>query len=158
MSIEDDIGFLESVPTFRLLGPNALRILAIGCESRAVADGEVLFRAGEPADCGFVVQEGAFRLDPERAGSGGGGAGGTTVGPGVLLGEMALLIDTVRPVTAVAAGPSAVMRIPRQLFLKMLEGFPDAAYRLRDHLASRALETAEEIATVRASLEPGRRS
>lgn len=151
MSIEDDIGFLESVPTFRLLGPNALRILAIGCESRGLASGEVLFRAGDAADCGYVVQEGAFRLDPTRP-----DGPLTTVGPGVLLGEMALLIDTVRPVTATATEPAAVMRIPRQLFLKMLEGFPDAAFRLRDHMAARALETADDIAHVRATLEPGR--
>ncbi|CAL8980145.1 Acetyltransferase Pat [Rhodoplanes serenus] len=152
MSIEDDIGFLESVPTFRLLGPNALRILAIGCESRSVASGGVLFRAGDAADCGYVVQEGAFRLDAaQRDGP------VTTVGPGVLLGELALLIDTVRPVTATATEPSAVMRIPRQLFLKMLEGFPDAAYRLRDHLAARALETADDIAQVRTNLDPGPR-
>ena len=34
MSIEDDIAFLERVPTLRLLGRTALRILAIGAESR----------------------------------------------------------------------------------------------------------------------------
>ncbi|MDC7784268.1 Crp/Fnr family transcriptional regulator [Rhodoplanes sp. TEM] len=151
MSIEDDIGFLAGVPTFRLLGPNALRILAIGCESRSLGPGDVLFRAGEAADCGYVVQEGAFRLDPDRT-----DGSLVTVGPGVLLGEMALLIDTVRPVTATATEPAVVMRIPRQLFLKMLEGFPDAAFRLRDHLAERALETADDIAQVRANLDPGR--
>ncbi|RAI39262.1 Crp/Fnr family transcriptional regulator [Rhodoplanes roseus] len=151
MSIEDDIGFLASVPTFRLLGPNALRILAIGCESRSLGSGDVLFRAGDAADCGYVVQEGAFRLDPPRP-----GGALVTVGPGVLLGEMALLIDTIRPVTATATEPSSVMRIPRQLFLKMLEGFPDAAFRLRDHMAARAVETADDIAQVRGALESGR--
>ncbi|MBK5959936.1 hypothetical protein CCR97_17250 [Rhodoplanes elegans] len=151
MSIEDDIGFLASVPTFRLLGPNALRILAIGCESRSLDTGDTLFRGGEPADCGYVVQEGAFRLDPGRP-----DGPLVSVGPGVLLGEIALLIDTVRPVTATATEPSTVMRIPRQLFLKMLEGFPDAAFRLRDHLATRAMETADDIAQVRANLDLGR--
>jgi CRP-like cAMP-binding protein len=73
----------------------------------------------------------------------------------VLWGELALIIDTARPVTATAAEPSTVMRISRHLFRKTLEGFPEAAQRLRDHMADRAQETAEEISQVRATLDPG---
>ena len=47
MTIEDDIVFIERVPTLRTLGRDALRILAIGAESRYVHKGEVLFVAGE---------------------------------------------------------------------------------------------------------------
>ena len=55
MSIEDDIAFLERVPTLALLGRDALRILAIGAESRYLHDGNVLFSQGEAADAGYVV-------------------------------------------------------------------------------------------------------
>ena len=65
LGIEDDIMFIERVPTLRMLGRDALRILAIGAESRYVHKGEVLFTAGETADCGFVIQEGSFRLEDE---------------------------------------------------------------------------------------------
>ncbi len=44
MTIEDDIAFLERVPTLRLLGREALRVLAIGAENRYVHGGEVLFK------------------------------------------------------------------------------------------------------------------
>src|ERR1043166_6971761 len=120
MSIEDDIAFLESVPTLRLLGRDALRILAIGSESRYLHDGNVLFTQGEPADAGYVVQEGLLSLGPVR-----GKAEPVTVGPGTLLGELAMLTETTRPVTATALEPSTVIRIPRTLFLKMLEGYPE---------------------------------
>ena len=69
MSIEDDIAFLERVPTLGLLGRDALRILAISAESRSVQSGNVLFRDGEVADAGYVIQEGSFSLAPERPGS-----------------------------------------------------------------------------------------
>jgi hypothetical protein len=52
VGIEDDIAFIERVPTLRMLGRTALRILAIGAESRYVHKGEVLFNAGETTDCG----------------------------------------------------------------------------------------------------------
>ena len=46
MSIEDDVALLERVPTLRLLGTTALRMLAIGSEQRNVARGELLFKIG----------------------------------------------------------------------------------------------------------------
>lgn len=58
MSIDDDVSLLERVPTLRLLGKDALRVIAIGSEQQEFARGSVLFRQDEPADCGYVVQSG----------------------------------------------------------------------------------------------------
>jgi CRP-like cAMP-binding protein len=152
MTIEDDIAFFERVPTLNMLGRPALRILAIGAESRYVHPGEVLFSAGDPADAGFVVQEGTFNLTARQS------EGGDTVavGRGTLLGELALLTETVRPVTATANEPSTVLRIPRTLFLKMLEGYPEAAKSLRDIIATRADQSTQEIYGVRTILDSRR--
>jgi CRP-like cAMP-binding protein len=144
MTIEDDIAFLERVPTLALLGRQALRILAIGAESRYVHRGEALFTAGESADCGFVVQEGSFRLTAAARPD-----NDHVVGAGTLLGELALIAETVRPVTAIAAEPSTVIRISRSLFLKMLEGFPEAARRLRDTISARSDQMSREMESVR---------
>jgi CRP-like cAMP-binding protein len=152
MSIDDDISFLERVPTLSLLGREALRILAIGAESRYVHDGDVLFREGEVADAGYVVQEGGFALTSANARW---GAAPMTVGPGALIGELALLTETVRPATATATEPSSVIRIPRKLFLKMLEGYPDAAQRLREVVALRATQAMADIANVRPVFDAG---
>jgi CRP-like cAMP-binding protein len=150
MTIEDDISFLEKVPTLALLGRQALRILAIGAESRYVHRGDTLFFAGDEADGGYVVQEGTFALRPPDATD---AAGEFVVGPGALLGEAALVTETVRPATAIALEPATVIRISRNLFLKMLEGYPDAARRLRDTLAARADQTVEDIQGVRGTLD-----
>src|SRR5438067_9416935 len=149
MAIEDDINFFEKVPTLSMLGRGALRILAIGAESRYVHSGETLFAVGDDADGGYVVQEGSFRLSPR----GGDPAKSIRVGVGTLLGELALFTETTRPVTATATEPSTVLRLPRSLFLKTLESFPIAARRLRDMLASRTNQSAQEIASVRSTLD-----
>jgi CRP-like cAMP-binding protein len=150
MSIEDDIAFLGRVPTLALVGREALRILAIGAENRYVHDGDILFREGEAADSGYVVQEGAFRLTSRHISP---GLEPVTVGPGTLLGELALLTGTVRPATATAIEPSSVIRIPRTLFMKMLESFPDAARRLRKMIAERSDQAMEDIRSVRPVLD-----
>ena len=149
MTIEDDIAFFERVPTLGLMGRAALRILAIGAESRYVHSGETLFNAGDEADSAFVVQEGSFRLAPRDSDSG----ATITVGRGTLLGELALLTETTRPVTATALEPSTVLRVPRTLFLKMLEGYPDAARKLRDMIALRTDQSARDIYNVRNTLD-----
>ncbi len=107
MSIEDDVALLERVPTLRLLGTDALRMLAIGSEQRVVARGDALFNAGDEADAGFVVQRGAFRIED--------GAGAETIaGPGALIGELALIVAMKRPSTATALEQSAVIRVCAQ--------------------------------------------
>src|ERR1700749_3620104 len=104
MSIDDDVALLERVPTLRLLGRDSLRMLAIGSEQRSLHSGEYLFRQGEQADSGFVVQRGAFRIDD--------GAGAETVaGPGSLIGELALVVAMQRPSTATALENSIVIRV-----------------------------------------------
>ena len=93
MGLEDDIAFFERVPTFAVLGKQALRILAIGAESRRLQTGAVLFYAGELADGGYVVQEGSLQLEPGTFSAG----KDFTVGPGTLVGELALLTEMVCP-------------------------------------------------------------
>jgi CRP-like cAMP-binding protein len=149
MTIEDDIAYLERIPLLRRLGTGALRILAIGVESYDLQPGQALFAAGDSADGAYIIQRGSVSLKPERAGE-----PEVIAGPGTLLGESALLAETRRPATATARESSTVMRISRSMFLRMLEGYPDAAQRLRELMASRADQWAREIENVRATLLP----
>jgi CRP-like cAMP-binding protein len=153
MTIEDDIAFFERVPTLGLLGRDALRILAIGAESRYVHGGEKLFGAGDDADAGYVIQEGSFSLATGVAEE----AEPMVVGRGTLIGELALITETTRPATATAREPSTVLRIPRSLFLKMLDGYPSAAEKLRDILATRSNQSTADIYAVRGILDGGDR-
>ena len=146
MAIDDDITFLERVPTLSLLGRQALRILAIGAESRYVHSGELLFRRGEEADGAYVIQEGRFTLSSKDGDE-------VTVGPCTLLGEVALFSETRRPATARALEPSTVLRSPRFLFVRMLDSFPEAARKLREILAARLDQATREISNVRAVLD-----
>ena len=145
MSIEDDVALLERVPTLRVLGTASLRMLAIGSEQRHLPRDSVLFHAGDEADAGFIVQRGAFRVDD--------GAGAqTTAGPGMLIGELALVVAMQRPATATAMENSSVIRIARSLFQRVLESDPAAARRLRDEFAARTSQLASDILMAGAKL------
>lgn len=144
MSLEDDIAFFAQVPTLAVLGKDALRILAIGAESRSLPSGAILFYAGELADGGYIVQEGSILLEPGTLQEG----KEVTVGRGTLIGELALLTDMVCPATAIAKEPTTVIRITRNLFKKMLEGYPDAAVKLRNIMAARVDEWTRDLVAV----------
>ena len=148
MSLDDDIAFFEQVPTFAVLGKQALRILAIGAETKNLQSGAVLFYAGELADGGYVVQEGSLVLEPNSPQFG----KKITVGPGTLVGELALLTDTVCATTAIAKEPTVVIRISRSLFRKMLEGYPAAAQKMRDMVAERVDGWTRDLGDVKAAL------
>ena len=145
MSIEDDVALLERVPTMRLLGTASLRMLAIGSEQRDVARGDLLFKGGENADAGFIVQRGAFRIEDD-------GGAEIVAGPGALIGELALIVQMQRPSTALALEHSSVIRIARSLFQRVLESDPNAARRLRDEFANRTSQIASDILMAGAKL------
>src|ERR1700744_4711301 len=148
MTIEDDIAFLERIPFLRRLGAPAVGVLGLGGAGYRLEPGQILFNAGDAADCAYAVQEGSFALKPGQ------GEADTIAGPDTLLGESALLAETTRPATATALEPAAGVGISRTMFRKMLEGYPEAAHRLREVIAARADQWARDMENVRDALAP----
>jgi CRP-like cAMP-binding protein len=134
MALEDDIDFLDRIPTLHLLGKDALRILAISVETIRLARGDILFEEGQPAEAGFVVVNGSIVLQQsgETARD-----DAVTARRGSLIGETAMIVETVRPSTAIALESSILFRIPRVVFIRILEGEPQAATALRRLIAAR---------------------
>lgn len=151
MGIDDDIAVLEQVPMLRALGRGALRLIALGAETRDVRSGEVLFRPGERIDGAYVVQDGVFHLraDPAQPGK------VIEVGPGTMLGEFALIAESAKPLCATAQGDCTVIRISRSMFLKILQDDAQAAVRLRDYVAQRTRQSIAEVLDVRYTLDRG---
>jgi CRP-like cAMP-binding protein len=73
------------------------------------------------------------------------GGGGTVAGAGTLIGESALIVDTLRPATATALEPTGLLRVPRSVFLRMLEGEPRAAVALRQMMSTRLKSTLSDL-------------
>ena len=134
MALEDDIDFLDRIPTLHLLGKDALRILAISVETIRLGRGDILFEEGQPAEGGFVVVNGSVVL--QQAGDTAGNDV-ITARRGSLIGETAMIVETVRPSTAIALESSILFRVPRVVFIRILEGEPQAATALRRLIAAR---------------------
>jgi CRP-like cAMP-binding protein len=129
MALDQEILRLQANPTLALFDEEALRLIAFSSETRLLRGGDTLFSEGEPSDGGYYVVSGTLLLeDSEKE---------EAHGPGALIGESALFVETERPATAKAQGPTTVRRIPRHLMRRILEEYPDTAARLRAHLQGR---------------------
>lgn len=129
MTLEQDIRRLAAVPLLAPLGTEALRLIAFSAETRVFRTGDVLFRRGEAADGGFVLLAGSIVVDgpgPEES---------VVVGPGALLGERALIVETRRSATATVREPTTLLRITRRLFYRVLGEFPGSAVAVRETFA-----------------------
>jgi len=147
MALEDDIGKLSRNATFAALEPDALRLIAFSAETRILRAGDILFRRDEPSNGGFVVLSGSIALDASDLGA----STARIVRPPALIGDIAMLTQTVRPATAIAREPSSVLRISRQLFHRVLNEYPASAERLRRSLAARLSDFTRELDAVRQS-------
>ena len=144
---EDDTGAhpvhdpLARVSLFADLGPAELaRVRAVATEI-TMPEGGVLIVEGDPGDALYVLLEGTLAVS-RRAGSG--EVSLTTVGPGAVQGEIAVLEGGVRRATVRAATPARLVRIGRDDLFDVLAREPavlrslvgTVARRLRDLEAS----------------------
>lgn len=145
MSLKSDIAILRAVTLFDDLDDDALRLLAFGAEHRRYPAGDTIFREAAIADAGFVVADGTVTLssgkadNPRIVGA---------YGPGTLLGEMALITDTRRPVTARAETQCDLLRIGRAHFRRLLEEYPSFAARLEARLRDRFIQMTRQLAAM----------
>jgi CRP-like cAMP-binding protein len=140
-SIIDDFG---QNALLGLMETEALRLIAFSTDLRNLAPGDVLFKAGEVADGAWFIHAGTMSV---RA-----GADVASYGPGALLGENALIVESTRPATATAEDEVEIRYVPRALMRKVLSEFPDSAAAAQVYLAERANAIRAKLATLHALL------
>ncbi len=127
MSLERDISTLVRVPLFSSMDHEALRLMAFAAETRIMRPGEFLFRRGELGEGAFLVTSGSVALaEVEHENH-----GAHLAGPGILIGEQALLAPVRRAQTATVLELSSFLAISRALFTRVLHEYPSNALGVR---------------------------
>jgi CRP-like cAMP-binding protein len=134
MALDNTIAVLRRAPVIGLFEDEALRVIANVADTRRLRPGEVLFRQGDRSDGGYVVTSGSVAVGRE-----GDEDEGALLGPGSLIGEVALFLRMQRPATAVAREPTSVLRVSPTLMKRVLQEYPSAADGMAEVL-SRDLE------------------
>jgi CRP-like cAMP-binding protein len=131
MALDDDIRILSGVRLFEGFTPEQLRLLAFGAEPMRLPAGRKLYREDDVADSAYVVVKGTIGLFRESDGE---RVPVSTVEPGAVLGELALIADTTRLTSAAAETDAEVLRLNRKMFHRILEEYPEAAIALHQRI------------------------
>lgn len=150
MTLAEDISLLSRVPLLADLASDHLRLLAFSAIRLELPAGRVLFPADTKALSGFVIMSGEIELSRHH---------GDEIrslgkfGPGVLLGETALFVETRRPATATAVVDTIVVEIDRTLMSRMLTEYPEVAMRLYARMRDRLASTVDELSGISDKLD-----
>lgn len=119
------IDLLRQIPVFTELSDVALARLAERCIERTVAEGVLLFSAGEPSRGLYIVASG--RVKVYRLSSDGREQTLHLEGPGRTVAELPLFDGGVYPASAITLEPSRLVFLPRADFEAVYMGSPEIA-------------------------------
>jgi CRP-like cAMP-binding protein len=127
------VELLRNVPLFAACTDRDLRRIAGLVDEMDVRDRTVLMRQGEPGRECFVIAEGEAKATVR-------GSGSALLGPGDVVGEMALLDQAPRAATVTAWTDMHLLVLTARNFSALIEEFPPVARRIMAALARRVRE------------------
>jgi CRP/FNR family cyclic AMP-dependent transcriptional regulator len=147
--LTERIEFLRSLPLLRGLSSDALRYLATESRPLRFRAGEVIFYQGEPGATCQIVMRGRVRV--LVTGEDGRELAVSILGPGEIIGEMALFEDLPRSATVEALEETRTLELHRDALLYCLRKSPALALSLLRTLSAKlryATEEAEGLASL----------
>jgi len=129
-----NIEFLKRVPSFEDLDERSLEAIANAAVEQHYQAGQEIVRQGDTGVGAFIIRSGKVDILQERDGK---ETKLATLGPGEVIGEMALLDEFPRSATARAAEPTTCLGLQRWHFRGILESHPQIALALLPILVRR---------------------
>lgn len=136
--MSDRAAFLSTVPGFKQLAQGDLERASEGSSEQTFAAGDYLMRRGDPGETTYIVRSG--RLKVPVFDDGGRLRMMAHVGPGEVVGEMALLTGAPRNADVIAEEETTTVVFERHVFLPMLAEHPPLARFLTEILGQRLEE------------------
>lgn len=156
---------LARLPLFQNLSPASRQALDEHMRPLHLAKGQVLFRAGEPADGFYILLQGKVKLTkPSRQRDHVGGVAApresllSLIGPGEVFGELSLLDGGTRSTSATAMLECRLCFVPRDEMNELVEQHHDITQAMLRQMTHRVRQNNETISGLVLSDVPGRLS
>jgi CRP/FNR family cyclic AMP-dependent transcriptional regulator len=150
VSIKEEVDLLRRIPLFANVEASKLKLLAFTSERIAFEAGHVLFNQGDMGDAAYIVIEGEAEVlvngpvGPVQV---------AVLGRNAIVGEIAILCDVPRTATIKARQRLVCLRISKELFLRLLNEFPQIALAVVRELAMRLEAGNEKLRETLAEME-----
>ncbi|MFV0279850.1 MAG: cyclic nucleotide-binding domain-containing protein [Rhodoblastus sp.] len=134
MALDDDIKLFSQIPIFRLLEPDALRLLAFSAETVLLRAGDVLCAAPAQLEGGHLVMKGSLALFDNRDAI---GEPASIIKAPALIGELAMITSTEAAGSIIAREPTTLLRVSRVVFHRVLGEYPRSALAIQREVNGR---------------------
>ncbi len=152
MSLQQEFELLRKIPMFANIEPAKLKLLAFTSERLSYANGDVLFRQGEPGDAAFLIIKGEADVTIETET---GPLIVATLGDHDFVGEIAILCDVPRTATVTARSDLEALRIKKELFFRLIGEFPEIAKEIMRELANRLVHSNAQLREMAMAMDKG---
>ncbi|MBN2145775.1 MAG: cyclic nucleotide-binding domain-containing protein [Anaerolineales bacterium] len=140
---------LKNTDLFRSLPDEILEKVTLALIRRSLEDKQVLFRQGEPGNELIIVEEGQIAIYAPAADDPAKGQSIRIFQPGQVLGEMALIDQKPRSLSARAEEPSTVLALGGRAFRDLIKENPEMAIAVMSGLSERIRYTTDFLSEVR---------
>lgn len=150
MTLREEVDLLQRIPLFANVEPSKLKLLAFTSERVAFEAGHVLFREGDRGDSAYIIMEGEAEVLVDSP------AGPVLVavlGRNAFVGEIAILCDVPRTATVKARQRLVCLRISKELFLRLINEFPQMAVAVVRELGHRLEASNQKLRATVAEIE-----
>ena len=143
---------LRRVALFQGLSPGQLSKIARGADRVQFKARDTIISEGQAADAAILIVSGTGKR------TAGPRSDDDTVGPGILLAEMAMLVETDHSSTIVCEEPVRALKITRERLLELMAADISLADHFVAELSKRLRQLATEIREVSETLRPATKS
>lgn len=150
----DAVNDLARLPLFAGIGRADLQLLAGRLDRIDLPAGATLIAADQPGEFAYVILAGTLRV--HLIGADGNEVTLALLGPGEVVGEMALIDDDVRSASVAALEPVALLRVDRAAFAYCRQHVPRVIDNLIRIMARRLRHTNAQVLALAALDVPGR--
>ena len=150
MSLSEELEVLRNIPMFSDVAPTQLKLLAFTSQRLTFAAGQDLFRLGDMGDCAYIIISGEADVLVDKEGT---EVVVAKAGKNEIVGEIAILCDVPRTATIRAVTELTALKIPKDLFFRLIAEFPDMGVQVMAELARRLHRTTQQLTEALAKLE-----
>lgn len=143
------VQLLRNTDLFRPLDDDILVKVAGALNARSLAANEVLFQLGQPGDELIIVHTGSIAIYAPQGDDPAAGQPIRIFQPGQVLGEMALIDQKPRSLSARAEEPSAILALSGKMFRSLIQDNPEMAIAVMSGLNERIRYTTDFLSEVR---------
>ena len=139
--LDPKIELLENLPIFKGLSRKQLGSIVEAAAKQFFETGDNLIIKDEPGDTAFLILTGAAKCLHFP----GSPLASDQIGPGALVGELAMLVDTIHTLTVQARGRLRALALRREALRQVMERDAAIAQHISDNLLARLQNFARDL-------------